>query len=56
MSPSISVRQSTPLETIIAKLSATRVHRLYIVDEAHVPIGVVSLTDICRAVLSHTAE
>jgi CBS domain-containing protein len=51
MSPSISVRQSTALDTIISKLAATRVHRLFVVNDDHVPVGAVSLTDICRVTL-----
>jgi len=51
MSPSISVRATAALEQVIGKLAATRVHRVFIVNEKHEPVGVVSLTDICRVLI-----
>jgi len=40
------------LKHIINKLAANRIHRLYVVDDKNVPIGVVSLRDVLLEVVS----
>jgi len=47
---SITCKINEPLEMVIRKLAATRVHRIYIVPEsgAYIPLRVVSLTDILK--------
>jgi len=46
--PPIICRPHTTFETAVLKLASTRVHRLWNIDEAGRPIGVVSLTDVIR--------
>lgn len=48
--PVISVPPEAPLTTVVEKLSKTRVHRLLVMGEDRTPLGVLSLSDICRAV------
>mmetsp|Transcript_51579 Transcript_51579/g.111874 ORF Transcript_51579/g.111874 Transcript_51579/m.111874 type:complete len:354 (-) Transcript_51579:283-1344(-) len=43
----VCVSPETPMVSVLAKLSSTRVHRITICKERK-PVGVVSLTDICR--------
>eukprot|EP01100_Stratorugosa_tubuloviscum_P007358 TRINITY_DN306_c1_g1_i1.p1 TRINITY_DN306_c1_g1~~TRINITY_DN306_c1_g1_i1.p1 ORF type:complete len:308 (-),score=129.98 TRINITY_DN306_c1_g1_i1:189-1112(-) len=53
--PSISCKLGDSLGLLIAKLAATRVHRLYIVksDSEYKPAKVVSLTDIISYIMKH---
>jgi CBS-domain-containing membrane protein len=44
--PVFDVRQETSLGFTIAKLLATKAHRVWVTDEHHQAIGVVSLTDV----------
>eukprot|EP01134_Creolimax_fragrantissima_P000636 CFRG0636T1 len=46
--PAISVVPSDKLSSVINKIAAARVHRLFVVDEKMLPVGVVSLVDILR--------
>eukprot|EP00762_Andalucia_godoyi_P008455 ANDGO_05792.mRNA.1 Protein sds23 len=46
--PSISVRLGTTLRQTLAKLVATGIHRIYVIDDHSRPIGVISLTDVFR--------
>lgn len=39
---------------ILGKLVTCHLHRLYVTDEAFRPIGIVTLTDILRAVMAHS--
>ena len=48
MAPLIVVTPATQLGMTLAKLGATRVHRLYIIDSSGALVGVVSLKDILR--------
>jgi len=48
--PAMSVRSTDTLAHLIAKLAATRVHRLYVVD-GHKLQAVVTLTDLLRHML-----
>ena len=53
--PTISVAADSTLQHVIAKLAATKIHRLFVVESqtwSHKPIGVVSLTDILHVLLS----
>jgi len=52
--PTVSCHLAETLALAIAKLAATEVHRLYIVDssEDYTPVGVISLTDVLRYVNS----
>eukprot|EP00013_Stygamoeba_regulata_P023803 CAMPEP_0177649098 /NCGR_PEP_ID=MMETSP0447-20121125/11186_1 /TAXON_ID=0 /ORGANISM="Stygamoeba regulata, Strain BSH-02190019" /LENGTH=323 /DNA_ID=CAMNT_0019151795 /DNA_START=56 /DNA_END=1027 /DNA_ORIENTATION=+ len=45
----LTARLSDTLESAIFKLAATRVHRLWLVDDEFKPIGAISLTDCMRA-------
>ncbi|KAA8498108.1 Protein SDS23 [Porphyridium purpureum] len=46
--PFFDISRERTLEIAIQKMIATRVHHLWVVDTAGVPIGVVSITDIMR--------
>lgn len=48
--PVCSVGSSGTISRVIGLLAATEYHRVYIVDQRHKPIGVVSLTDILKYV------
>lgn len=50
----VAVRPDAPIAAVIEKLAACRVHRV-IVCMDNKPIGVLSLTDICRAAASASA-
>lgn len=52
-SPTIAVHPDATLEKVIGKLTATRIHRLFVADDAqgYKPIAVISITDILRYVL-----
>lgn len=61
MAVSITCHPSDPLRKVIAKLAATRVHRLYVIGEADTadagkPVGVVSLRDILGKVVVEPAK
>ncbi|OLQ12308.1 5'-AMP-activated protein kinase subunit gamma-1 [Symbiodinium microadriaticum] len=48
--PIISVSVETPLTQVIEKFATTRVHRMLVMEkDSRRPIGVVALSDICRA-------
>eukprot|EP00928_Gymnodinium_smaydae_P061524 TRINITY_DN45578_c0_g1_i1.p1 TRINITY_DN45578_c0_g1~~TRINITY_DN45578_c0_g1_i1.p1 ORF type:complete len:311 (-),score=52.10 TRINITY_DN45578_c0_g1_i1:45-977(-) len=47
--PSIIVYADTPLESVFGKLVASHVHRVVVCTSDRKPLGVLSLTDICRA-------
>jgi CBS domain-containing protein len=50
----ITVFPTDSLETVIRLLVASKVHRVYIVDSARRPIGIISVTDIIRVLLAPT--
>lgn len=53
--PTISCQSTADLNLVIAKLKATRIHRIFVADDAtgYVPLKVVSLTDILRFIVKH---
>ncbi len=53
--PVYSVRPQTTLESAIQKLSATRSHRIYVTEHMD-PLGVISLTDIIKTIISAKSE
>lgn len=46
----VTVRPEQGLEEILEKLARTRVHRVIVCAEGRKPLGVLSLTDVCRVV------
>jgi len=50
----ISLRQEDTLETAIRLLSQHNIHRLFVIDEAKKPVGVLSLKDILLEIISDT--
>jgi CBS-domain-containing membrane protein len=49
MTPTVfSVTPNTPAATVVRELLALAIHRLFVVDEAGVLVGVISATDILR--------
>lgn len=48
MYPIVCVTGASPLQRVIGGLKATKLHRMFIVDEERRPIGVVSLSDVLR--------
>lgn len=51
----VKVSPSTPLIDVFGKLVKTGLHRVYVADAEHKPVGVVSLKDLLRFVLKHSA-
>lgn len=50
------VKLDTTLLMTMGKLVATKAHRLWVTDEADAVIGLVSLTDLLRAILKNTVN
>jgi CBS domain-containing protein len=48
--PAVTVRRSTTLEDAARLMSEQKIHRLVVVDAEDEPVGVVSTTDLVRAV------
>lgn len=48
---SIHCKETSTLKEIIERLAAAKIHRLYIVDEGHKPIGVLSLVDVMGSIV-----
>lgn len=46
----VTARRNEMLIDVIDRLVEKRIHRLWIVDEHSRPIGVVSMTDICKLI------
>jgi len=51
--PAISVKKTDSFATLIGKFSSTHVHRIFVIDEHNMPVGVVSTIDLLR-ILLHT--
>jgi CBS-domain-containing membrane protein len=51
----VSVTPKDNLATVLNLLVRFRLHRVYIVDEHHKPVGVVTLTDILQELVMHEA-
>jgi len=49
--PVISCHPTETIIHLIEKLSVLKIHRLYIVDEHHKPIGVISLGDLLSKIV-----
>jgi len=47
----ICVLLSATFEEVVAKFDLARVHRIYVIDDDQVPIGVISLFDILQTML-----
>ncbi len=52
MVPVIVVQADTSIRRMIAKMAQTRKHRVWVVDEFRRPIGVVSVSDICKLLVT----
>jgi len=48
----ITCHNSDPLKKVVARLAKTEVHHVFIVDDNRVPLGVISVSDICRLLAS----
>jgi len=48
----ITVHGSDTIETTLHKLVENKIHRVYIVDEHHKPVGVVSLRDVLKEIIA----
>lgn len=49
----VTVKPTDTLETVIKKLAENKIHRVYIVDEAKKPQGVISLKDVLKEIISN---
>jgi CBS-domain-containing membrane protein len=47
----VTVELDTPLATVLGKLAATKMHRVFIIDSSHKPIGVISVSDVVVALM-----
>lgn len=45
----VTVDINTPLATVLGKLAATKMHRVYVIDAHHKPVGVISVSDVVVA-------
>jgi len=45
----VTVELNTPLATVLGKLAATKMHRVYVTDVQHKPVGVISVSDVVVA-------
>jgi CBS domain containing-hemolysin-like protein len=54
--PVFEVKLDTSLLMTMGKLVATKAHRLWVTDESEAVIGLVSLTDILRAISKSTTN
>lgn len=50
-STAITCHPEDSLEKVIGKLAATKIHRIYIIDDQRKPIGILTLSDILKAIL-----
>lgn len=57
-SPAITIHRSTGLDVAARKMERNRIHRLVVVDDddASIPIGVLSTTDLIHAIAEELAE
>lgn len=51
----VTVHEGDTFQQTLGKLGATRMHRVYVTENDR-PLGVISLIDICRAVLDADAQ
>jgi CBS domain-containing protein len=52
----VCVRATTRLVDIIKRLAATGLHRVYVLDDHEKPVGVISLRDLIRLLLSKISD
>jgi len=53
----VMVMPESTFADVIALISHAKTHRVWVVDAQHKPVGVISLTDICRAITKlHTSS
>ena len=45
----VTVELNTPLATVLGKLAATKMHRVYVIDAHRKPVGVISVSDVVVA-------
>jgi 5'-AMP-activated protein kinase regulatory gamma subunit len=45
----VTVELNTPLSVVLGKLAATKMHRVYVIDEHRKPMGVISVSDVVVA-------
>ena len=50
--PSVTVTENDTLGTVISKLAATRLHRVYVKDRNERPSGVIALEDLIRIIVN----
>jgi len=49
--PGICCTFDDSFQKVVLKLAATRIHRIYVIDEHRFPVGVVSLHDVLLKIL-----
>jgi len=54
--PAIHCYTTSSLESVLLRLTATRIHRMFIVDpnSSHIPVGVVSLRDLLEIIYNRS--
>jgi CBS domain-containing protein len=53
--PAVTCEAHTPFRDVVARLAASGVHRIYVVDAQRKPTGVITLTDVLKAVAAMEA-
>ena len=48
--PALTCGPDTPFRDVVLLLASGGVHRIYVVDDARAPVGVVTLTDVLKAI------
>ncbi len=52
----VSVNTEASVVDVLAKLAVSHLHRVYVVDGVHHPVGVVSLKDLLKFVLDASED
>jgi CBS domain-containing protein len=52
----VTCKNTDTVQSVIQKLVSEKVHRIWMIDDAHHPIGVISLSDIALYVFTQTLE
>mmetsp|Transcript_10040 Transcript_10040/g.16434 ORF Transcript_10040/g.16434 Transcript_10040/m.16434 type:complete len:362 (-) Transcript_10040:926-2011(-) len=52
MVPAVLVHENTPIRKMISRLAKTRKHRCFVVNENRIPIGVISVSDIAKLLVT----
>ncbi len=52
----VCARASSPISAVASKLSATGLHRLFVLDDHEKPVGIISVRDLVRFILPSVTQ